>query len=317
VAVKVVSTSGDPKVKDEYAVHMKLLSLCPESITRAFEAWEEPTKEQFIIVMELMAGDFHAFQLSHTPRLAADPNQLLPFWSQIIAGTQCLHKNGYVHRDLKSWNFLVSPDGLTVKMADFGETRTEAQVNTPQGQREYPHQTTLYTAPTALAKSGDFIPPLERTFALRKSWDAYAIGMTMLESWFGGDHCASLAQNSRFAAVEESARAPFAKFYSHTLSSAPNWMGFLGKLHNHYSVPNLPRPMLQLVSDLLRAARAPTDINTAVSPFGTRWILDGATHQWELEASPAAAVTPPPPSSAAPSSSSAPSTAPAPAPVRA
>ncbi len=42
---------------------------------------------------------------------------------QILCGVDWMHMNNIVHRDLKPQNILVSRDGKSIKIADFGLSR--------------------------------------------------------------------------------------------------------------------------------------------------------------------------------------------------
>jgi len=42
------------------------------------------------------------------------------YFHQLIAGISQIHKLGYIHRDLKPWNIILSDDHSQVKIIDFG-----------------------------------------------------------------------------------------------------------------------------------------------------------------------------------------------------
>ena len=58
------------------------------------------------------------------------------FLSQLISGVACIHEAGYIHRDLKPWNIILSDDHSQVKIIDFG-------LATPldKDQRQHPFNT--------------------------------------------------------------------------------------------------------------------------------------------------------------------------------
>ncbi len=54
---------------------------------------------------------------------ALPPEQTQSFLYQILQSLVFLHSNRIFHRDLKPQNLLISEDGKTIKLADFGLAR--------------------------------------------------------------------------------------------------------------------------------------------------------------------------------------------------
>jgi len=50
---------------------------------------------------------------------------------QAIQAVAYIHRNGYMHRDIKPENFLVSDNGQTLKLADFGLAKNLKDISTP------------------------------------------------------------------------------------------------------------------------------------------------------------------------------------------
>eukprot|EP00058_Branchiostoma_floridae_P003953 XP_002589441.1 hypothetical protein BRAFLDRAFT_80163 [Branchiostoma floridae] len=86
---------------------------------------------------------------------------------QLCEGLKHIHGEGYIHRDLKLSNVLVTEKGV-VKLADLGSTKRE---------RNYAQSlegTPLYTAPEVKAQK-----------KYDKSADIYSLGLILLEMWYG------------------------------------------------------------------------------------------------------------------------------------
>ncbi len=66
--------------------------------------------------------------LNHWVHQQAKPlplGQVLEWARQIVAGLAIIHENGFVYRDLKFSNVLVSADGQRLKLADFGTVKAQ------------------------------------------------------------------------------------------------------------------------------------------------------------------------------------------------
>ncbi|XP_019620827.1 PREDICTED: probable LRR receptor-like serine/threonine-protein kinase At1g06840 [Branchiostoma belcheri] len=86
---------------------------------------------------------------------------------QLCEGLKIIHDAGYMHRDLKLINILVTHDDV-VKLADVGQSKAEVKVTgTITG-------TPLYVAPEVLAEQ-----------MYNKSADIYSLGILLWEMWYG------------------------------------------------------------------------------------------------------------------------------------
>ncbi|XP_066265460.1 uncharacterized protein [Branchiostoma lanceolatum] len=87
---------------------------------------------------------------------------------QLCEGLRTIHDAGYMHRDLKLINILVTKDN-TVKLADFGLTKREVNITgTVAG-------TLLYAAPEVKEEGKMY----------DKSADIYSLGLILWEMWYG------------------------------------------------------------------------------------------------------------------------------------
>ncbi|KAI8517838.1 hypothetical protein Bbelb_038550 [Branchiostoma belcheri] len=86
---------------------------------------------------------------------------------QLCKGLKTIHDAGYIHRDLKLSNILVTENDV-VKLADVGQTKREVNITgTPAG-------TPLYAA-----------PEVKEQKVYDKSADIYSLGLILWEMWYG------------------------------------------------------------------------------------------------------------------------------------
>ncbi|KAI0037132.1 kinase-like domain-containing protein, partial [Vararia minispora EC-137] len=61
--------------------------------------------------------------LLENPRVSLSPSHIKLYMKQLLEGTEYMHKNHILHRDMKAANLLISNDG-SLKIADFGLARS-------------------------------------------------------------------------------------------------------------------------------------------------------------------------------------------------
>jgi serine/threonine-protein kinase len=110
-------------------------------IVETYEYGETTTGQQYII-MEFLQGFGLNTLLQDNSSLLVGKRLLII--RQILEAIEAVHKAGYVHRDICPRNFIVSPDGNSLKLIDFGLSLPATPVFFQPGNRT---GTPLYMAP--------------------------------------------------------------------------------------------------------------------------------------------------------------------------
>jgi serine/threonine protein kinase len=131
------------------------------------------TTFHYLVLEYLPGGDLAARCINHPFTL----ERALFYLEQVSAGLQHAHESGVIHRDIKPQNLLLSADGQTVKIADFGVAKLEATEGdiTRVG-------TNVYAAPehNPLVQTGalDMLPVTGSLKQLTPSADVYSLAKT-------------------------------------------------------------------------------------------------------------------------------------------
>eukprot|EP00941_MAST-03F_sp_MAST-3F-sp1_P005498 g5498.t1 len=159
VALKTLFDPNFANVKDEYFDELRVMaSIKHENIVRLLGACVQPPKLYF--VMELCGNTL--YHLIHLSTDDLSPKLLCNWAADVASALNYLHtlRPSITHRDLKSQNVLLSRNGRSVKLCDFGLVSTRKKAaGTPQ-----------YMAPELIE---------ERSFNC--SVDVYAFGIMLWE----------------------------------------------------------------------------------------------------------------------------------------
>ena len=79
------------------------------------------SQDKLYLVFEYLEYDLKKYMKKKGTALPS--HQVQSFTYQILQSLVFLHSNRIFHRDLKPQNLLISDDGLTIKLADFGLAR--------------------------------------------------------------------------------------------------------------------------------------------------------------------------------------------------
>ncbi|KAH7101970.1 kinase-like domain-containing protein [Auriculariales sp. MPI-PUGE-AT-0066] len=124
---------------DGWEEHKELQSLRSipqhDNIISLYDLFLTPLTKQLFLVYESMEGNVHQLIRSRKGR-AFVPGLVFSIFQQVVSGLHHIHSNGYIHRDVKPKNLLVTTIGLAdyapmtpqdlmviIKIADFGFAR--------------------------------------------------------------------------------------------------------------------------------------------------------------------------------------------------
>ncbi len=130
--------------------------------------------------MELAARSI-ADVIAETASNPAPPEWRLIAFRQMCRAVQRIHKQRIVHRDLKPGNFLIMPDGSTVKLSDLGTARRldDPAAGPLQPSYSWPQGDLTYAPPEMVATLHDIDP------AVAFRGDMYALGAILFELFSG------------------------------------------------------------------------------------------------------------------------------------
>ncbi|KAL6575574.1 cyclin-dependent protein kinase [Orobanche hederae] len=98
-----------------------LKELSHDNVVRLTDVYDK--KEGFHLIFELLDLDLAKF-IYGPSKIELEPNVIKNFLFQILEGVSYCHSLKVLHRDLKPRNVLIDLKSKTVKLADFGLTRT-------------------------------------------------------------------------------------------------------------------------------------------------------------------------------------------------
>ncbi len=227
VAIKILAHHRwhDPRVVERFEAEIKAIGrLSHPNIVSAYDARE--VDGMAVLITEYVNGyDLGALLKRTGPLDVADACEII---RQTATALEYTHSQGFVHRDVKPSNIMVSRLGH-VKLLDLGLARLQFQDDQQPG----------LTGTGQAIGTADFIAPEQvvdgRSVDARA--DIYSLGCTLFKLLTG------------FAPFETKQHATaFAKMTAHVSAPAPSLASVL---------PTLPTKLLQLVDAMM--AKAPTD----------------------------------------------------------
>lgn len=147
----------------------------------SYRAKRDASVRKTTILQEPFEGDLYIFT-AYTPkeeRLALSHEELLDILKTVGSTVQRMHRDGVVHRDIKTKNvlFRFNPDGsVSSKLCDFGHTMKPSSTQTNLYEIKK-HGTLRYSPPEVLKKQAFAPSQLEQLKAL----DMYGLGNMLYE----------------------------------------------------------------------------------------------------------------------------------------
>lgn len=170
VAVKVLRAefSGDSDFVRRFRREAQAAaSLSHPNIVNIYDVGEQ--EGLYYIVMEYIEGK----TLKELIRLKAPmpPAEVIEIGKQICEALECAHKNQIIHRDIKSHNIIITPEGR-VKVADFGIARAGADA-------------TITNTGSIFGSVQYFSPEQARSEVVDERSDIYSLGIVLYEALSG------------------------------------------------------------------------------------------------------------------------------------
>ncbi len=183
VAVKLLAASlvNDAEVLERFEREARLMAkLDHPHLVPVYDVGRHEGRP--FIVMKLLQGDSLAGLLRAKGGFTAD--ETVKLMRQLAAGLDYIHKQGFIHRDIKAGNIFVSPEGhatildfgiLRPKSASTGITRTGMVMGTPHymapeqalGHKDVDHRVDLYALAVVLFECLTGTLPFEADSELR------------------------------------------------------------------------------------------------------------------------------------------------------
>jgi serine/threonine-protein kinase len=173
LAVKILSAESarDPQVRNRFINEGRQAArLVHPNIVRIFQV--APFKETFFIAMEYMDGGSVADLLAVRKRF--DPAEAITIIRAAAEGLAYAHRQGFIHRDIKPRNILLTKEGV-VKIADMGLARRNADLDAAFQEVGKAYGTPYYISPEQVRGDPDTD---HRT-------DIYSLGATFYEMLAG------------------------------------------------------------------------------------------------------------------------------------
>lgn len=146
-------------IQSEIVHYYAISQFCPNVCKLLGYAYDS-AKHKLYIYMENCGMDlFDVYGSGQSPETTRS------YIGQLVNAIDCLHKHGYVHRDLKTENITVTREGI-IQLIDFGMARRDGDMAFELGTPGY--------------KSPENMRPGPLTFDMLKASDIWSLGVTFM-----------------------------------------------------------------------------------------------------------------------------------------
>src|SRR5262249_2834004 len=180
VALKFIqpSLAGDPAVRERFRREILLARrITHRNVCRIFELFSTQSDGEpvLFLTMELLEGETLSERLRAGP---IGPARALPLVEQMVGALEAAHAQGIVHRDFKSSNVLLVPDGTAerVVVTDFGIARALEWERARDA---------AMTGEGVLGTPGYMAPEQLLSKPITPATDIYALGVVLFEMLTG------------------------------------------------------------------------------------------------------------------------------------
>ncbi|KAI9592028.1 kinase-like domain-containing protein [Syncephalis fuscata] len=153
VAVKIIDLDAFERTQiDQLRREIQNLSLCRHpNVLRTYGSFVDNTK-LYIITPYLAGGSSCLDIMKYAHSEGFEEAMVATILKQALSGLVYMHRQGFIHRDVKAGNMLLDNDG-TVMLADFGVSSSLTETGERRGQRKTFVGTPCWMAPEVMEQS--------------------------------------------------------------------------------------------------------------------------------------------------------------------
>lgn len=133
--------------------HEHIVRLLAYNLNAKYPDRSGKTRDVILLVLEYAAGGELFDILYYTEKL--EPILARTYFRQLVAGIECMHANGIIHRDIKPQNLLLD-NKYNLKITDFGLSKIDPTGNPHIKMNDWHVGTRGYQAPEILLRQKDY-----------------------------------------------------------------------------------------------------------------------------------------------------------------